>query len=267
MDEMKNIVDTHAHLDDERFSGDIANVLQRFESVGGLFLINNSSDIKGLVKGIRLANEYPQIFCTLGAHPYEALNYITDEFEKHIFANADNSKVVAIGEIGLDYHRPDSPREAQKEIFVRQLQIANELKLPVTLHSRDSYQDLLDITAKHSALIQNGGVVHCFSSSAEVAEQLLKRGFYISFTGTITFSNSRQGEFIAKSIPIDKILCETDCPYLAPTKYRGKRNEPSYVVEIIDKLSQIYEVSYQQMAQQLLKNTLKLFTKISQVSY
>lgn len=259
---MKNIIDTHTHLDDERLFNDIDNILQKFETAGGLFLINNSSDINGLIQGVKLANNYPQIYCTLGAHPYEALNYQQDMFDKHIYDNANNSKVVAIGEIGLDYHLPDLPRQEQQQIFIRQLHIANELKLPVTIHSRDSCQDMLDITKKYSNIISNGAVIHCFNSSAEVAKEYIRRGYYISFTGTITFSNSRQGEFIAKVIPIDKILCETDCPYLAPTKYRGKRNEPAYVVEVVEKLSQIYGVTYQKMAGQILDNVLKLFTKI-----
>lgn len=256
------MIDTHVHLDDSRYNGELDNVVEQYLQHGVQFVINNSCDIDTLNSGIALANKYPSVFCTLGIHPHTA-DTLTDEIIDKMRTLSAHPKVVAIGEIGLDYYYDNCDRQVQRDAFVRQLQLAHQLSLPVTLHIRDAYGDAVEILKDNSKYLNNGVLWHCYSGSAELARQMAKLGHYFAFGGAITFKNANKDEVI-KNVPITQVLCETDCPYMTPVPLRGKTNYPHYVSYVVDKLAQVYGVTTQQMNEQILSNCYTLFNKISQ---
>ena len=253
------MIDTHAHLDDHAYDKDRQQIIDNFEKDGIDFVINNSCDVEEMTAGFLLAQKYDKIYCTVGMHPYYPEKF-TPKFVADMEEYAKSPKVVAVGEIGLDYHLP-CDKEAQKQMFSAQLQIADKLGLPVTLHIRDAYQDALDVLTENKQYLNKPVVWHCYSGSAEFAKQLVKMGHYFSFGGAITFKNAKKEEVLL-AIPTDRIMSETDCPYMAPTPFRGPRNEPKMTKLVIEKMAQVYQLSFEEMEKILYQNTLKVFDRI-----
>jgi len=249
------LFDTHAHLDDIKFNDDREEVIQKIIDSGVGKLVNIGADIESSENSIALAEKYDFIYAAVGVHPHDAKS-VTEETLKKLEKMAANKKVVAIGEIGLDYFYDNSPRELQKYWFAQQLKLAEKLKKPVIIHTRDAIADTLEILKNSTAT----GIIHCFSGSAEVAEQFLNMGFYISFAGPLTYKNARHSVEAAKIVPLDRLLIETDCPYLAPEGHRGKRNDSSLVGLVCDKMAQIKGISYDEMAEITFKNAERVYT-------
>ena len=230
------IFDSHAHYDDEAFNEDREKVIQGLNEKGVIGVLNCGASLDGAKKSVELSNKYDFIYSAVGVHP-EYANIVNEEVIEELKNLTHYPKVRAIGEIGLDYFYEGNPsREIQKAAFRLQMKLAKELKLPVVIHDRDAHKDTLDILKEFPEVI---GVVHCFSGSVEFAKECLKLGYYIGFTGVITFKNAKKTAEVAKEVPMDRILVETDCPYMAPTPHRGKRNQSDYIQYIIEKISEI----------------------------
>jgi len=239
------LVDTHAHLQWATFDEDRENVLDRARKVNVKYIVNVGFDLDGSRKAIELAEKHRGLYATVGIHPHNASQSNENILDK-LRNLSKNPKVVAIGEIGLDYYRNLSPRQVQKKVFESQLLLAKELELPVVIHNRDAHADTLEMLSKFRGKIE--GVMHCFSGSKEMAEQCVRLGFYISFAGPITFPNSHRLQEIAKRIDLDKILLETDSPWLAPQDKRGKRNEPTFLPFIAEKIAKLRDMSVDELA-------------------
>lgn len=251
------LIDSHAHLDDKRFDADRLQVIERAVQNKLQLIINAGHDLESSQRSIALAAQYPFIYATVGVHPHDAKNVPADYLQQ-LEAMASQPKVVAIGEIGLDYYYDHSPREVQREVFLAQLRLAKKLNLPVAIHLRDAYGDFLEIM-RQEKLSPIKGVMHCFSGSGEVAKECLDMGFYISFAGPVTFKNADKLKQVAAGIPMDKILIETDCPYLTPTPYRGKRNEPAYVQHVAEEIALLKNTTATAVAEAVWHNAMKLF--------
>ncbi|WP_088188640.1 TatD family hydrolase [Desulfosporosinus sp. FKA] len=250
------IWDTHAHLDDEVYEEDFQDVLERIKSSGISRVTNVGYDLPSSKRSVQLAQNYDFIYAAIGIHPHNAEEF-SDDVMAQLQALAQQPKVLAWGEIGLDYYRDLSPRAIQQEVFVQQIDLANKVGLPIVIHDRDAHQDVLEIVKAHPP--KHGGVFHCYSGSWEMAKVLLKLGFYLSFAGPLTFKNARHTVEVARNAPIDRILAETDSPYLTPEPRRGKRNEPAYVREVVRKLAEIKELSIEEMALQTMHNAETIF--------
>jgi len=230
------IFDSHAHYDDEAFNEDRENVIMGLNDKGVIGVLNCGASMDGARMSVKLAKKYDFIYAAVGVHPEYAYE-VNDEIVSELRSLTGFSKVKAIGEIGLDYYHDENPdREIQKVAFRRQMELARELKLPVVIHDRDAHMDTLDILKEFPEVI---GTIHCFSGSVEFARECLKLGYYIGFTGVITFKNAKKIVEVARELPMDRILVETDCPYMAPVPNRGKRNESDYIKYIIDKIAEI----------------------------
>ncbi|MGN1195268.1 MAG: TatD family hydrolase, partial [Acutalibacteraceae bacterium] len=219
-----NIFDTHAHYDDEKFDGDRAEVLSLVKNNGVCKIIDCGCDLKSSLAAVKLSKDYDFIYAAVGVHPHEAEEACEDDFLQ-IQKLYSNPKIVAVGEIGLDYHYDFSPRDKQIEVFERQLILANELNLPVIVHDREAHEDMMNLLKKH----RPKGVVHCFSGSAESAREIVSLGMYIGLGGAVTFKNARKPLEVAAYVPDDRLLLETDCPYMAPVPFRGKRCDSSMI--------------------------------------
>ena len=249
------IMDSHAHLMDEMYNEDLKEVIERCKENNLKNVINIGYNENTSKKAIDLANEYDWMYATIGMHPDECNIEKPDfTFIKNL---AKNPKVVAIGEIGLDYHYESTNKENQRKAFVKQIQLANELKLPVVIHSRDADMDMLKILKENK--IENNFVMHCFSSSIEIAKEVIKMGAYISLAGTVTFKNAKNLLEVAKIIPEDRLLVETDCPYLTPEPNRGKRNEPVNVWYTAKKIAELREISLEKLCKITNNNTQKFY--------
>lgn len=231
------LVDSHCHLDGEKYSHDLDAVLERAFQAGveRILCIGTGDGPPELDCAIRLAERYPQILATVGVHPHEAAKCTPKTFDD-LRALGRHQKVVAFGEIGLDYHYDFSPRDAQKDVFVEQLRIATELELPLTIHTREAWDDTMEILADHW---HGPTVLHCFTGDAVQARQALDRGYYLAFGGVLTFRTAENIREAAKITPDDRLLVETDAPYLAPLPWRGKRNEPSFMAETVRRLAEV----------------------------
>lgn len=241
--------DSHAHLDDEKFDGDrdlVALSLSEYEISG---VLNVCSSISKIDLCLEIAQKYDFIFAAVGVHPHEASLASDAIFEKMITA-AKNPKVIAYGEIGLDYYYDFSPREVQRKVFEAQIEIAYDLRLPIVIHSRDAHQDVYDILKAQRQKIHYG-MMHMFSGSWEGAKTLMDLGLFISLGGPVTFKNAVNSVEIAKKIPLDKLLIETDCPYMSPHPLRGKRNHPGNVRLIAQKIAEIRGISISELVQSL----------------
>ena len=231
-------IDSHVHLDVPQFDADRVEVIDRAKAADvDMFLEIAGSQISdgSLEAGLALSRDYPFIYAAVGVHPHEASLYDGD-LERRLLAMSEEEKVIGWGEIGLDYYYDNSPREIQRRVFRRQLDLAVERNLPVIIHTRDAEEDTLEILHESRA---RTGVIHCFTGTEKLAEEAIEMGFYISFSGVLTFKNAQHLREIALKAPIDRLLIETDCPYLSPVPYRGKRNEPAYVRETAAKLAEI----------------------------
>ena len=250
------IWDTHAHLDDPVYSEDLEEITVRMQSSGISRVTNVGCDLSSSERSVKLAQDYDSIYAAIGIHPHYAEG-ATDETWAKLLLLAKQPKVLAWGEIGLDYYRDLSPRPIQKEIFIQQIKLANEVGLPIVIHDRDAHQDVLEIVKAHPP--KYGGVFHCYSGSWEMAKVLLNLGFYLSFAGPVTYKNARHTVEVAVHAPMDRILVETDSPYLTPEPRRGKRNEPTYVREIVKKLAEIKNLPFEDVALQTICNAETIF--------
>ncbi|MFZ5642776.1 MAG: TatD family hydrolase [Bacillota bacterium] len=221
------LVDTHAHLDIEEFDKDRDEVIGRAVESGVAAIVNASFDMDSSYRSVALAESHEMIYALVGVHPHDA-DEVPKNYLEQLESLSKRRKVVAMGEMGLDYYRDLSPRTVQQKVFREQLALARELDIPVVIHDRDAHSDVMEIL-KGDSLPKRGGVMHCYSGSWEMAREFMKMGFYISIAGPVTFPNAAKLRDIAVKLPMDRILIETDCPYLAPQKWRGKRNEPAYV--------------------------------------
>ncbi len=250
-------IDSHAHLDDERFD------LDRVELINSLYendietVLNPGADLKTSKAAVALADKYSFIYAAVGCHPHDS-KYMNDETMNIFRELCKNKKVIGIGEIGLDYYYDNSDRETQKLWFREQIKLAKELDLPYIVHDRDAHEDIFRIM-KEEQYSGTRGILHCYSSSVEMAREFVKLGFYISLGGPVTFKKAKTPKQVAKEIPLDRLLIETDCPYLTPEPYRGKRNEPKYVKYIAEEIAAIREVSIEVIAQKTKENFMRLF--------
>lgn len=251
------LFDTHAHLDDDRFDGDRDEVIQKCKQDGIELIMNAGSNVETSVKSISLAGKYDFIYASVGVHPHDA-SAMDEETAEVLAALAENKKVRAIGEIGLDYHYDLSPRDVQKKRFIEQIDLARQLKLPIIVHDREAHGDVMDIFRK-TRVKEVGGVLHSFSGSAEMALECLKLGLYISISGSVTFNNARKTVEAVKEVPLDMLLIETDSPYLTPVPHRGKRNYPGYVRYVAEKIAEIKGISFEEVAQKTMENGKRLF--------
>lgn len=257
-------VDSHAHLDVPNYDADRAEVIARAQAAGvELMLEIAGSDIgKGsLPNGLRLAEEHSFIYAAVGLHPHEASLY-GEALEAELLTATQHPKVIGWGEIGLDYHYDHSPREVQRRVFARQLELARQRQLPTIIHTREAENDTIAILQEHWAQgggAEIGGIIHCFTSTQALADAALTMGFSISFSGVVTFKMAEELRTVARSVPLDRLLVETDCPFLAPVPHRGKRNEPAFVVETARKLAELKSVTVEEIAQVTTANFKRLF--------
>jgi len=240
------LIDTHAHLQDEDLQKDLENVLTRAAEAGVEKIICVGYDLKSSQEAVNLARKYRQIYAVVGVHPHDAAHLDEKTLEK-LYVMAKDPRVVAIGEIGLDFYRDLSPRDLQRQAFRDQIKLAQELGKPIVIHDRDAHQEVLDIIKQEKAG-RNQGIMHCYSGELPLAVELIKEGFYISFAGPLTFKNARKSQEVAARIPMDKILVETDCPYLAPEPFRGKLNEPAHVKYTAAKLAALRNKNIDEVA-------------------
>jgi TatD DNase family protein len=254
------LVDSHCHLADPEFDPDRDQVIGRAREAGVryLLLVGTGTTYKEISAVLPIAEQNEGACAAAGIHPHEARHFLASDLgELRQFAS--HPRFLALGEIGLDYHYDHSPRDAQAEILIRQLELARELKLPIVIHCRDAWPDLRAIVKEHWRSTGLEGVLHCFTGSREDAFDLMDCGFFVSFAGNLTFKNAGGLRETARQIPPDKLLAETDSPYLAPVPYRGKRNEPAYVREVVRALAALRNIGEGEMAMQILQNFWRLF--------
>ena len=257
------LFDTHTHLDDRQFTDDFDAVVQRALDQGVSKMMIIACEEASSKLSLELSKKDSHLYCSIGVHPQDASTWrepLLDDFRQMIKANPD--KIRAIGEIGLDYHYEFSPRDVQREVFKKQIELAAECGLPVIVHDREAHGDCLEIIqsfAKAGRLPAMPGVFHCYSGSYEMAKLLLGIGFYISFAGPITFKNAHRAVELLPQIPLDRLLIETDCPYLAPEPMRGHRNEPSYVRFVAAKVAEIHHLPVSEIEEITTANACRLF--------
>ncbi len=254
------LLDSHAHLDHSDFDADRDAVIMRARAAGLQYLlsIGGGDGPDHMDEALSIAKRYEWIYATVGVHPHEARQAEDRHFDM-VRSAAGDPKVVAIGEIGLDYHYEHSPREVQKRVLIRQLELAREVKLPIVIHCREAWSDLRQIIGDHWARAGIGGFLHCFSGSREDAVAFLDWGFLLSFAGNLTFKKAEPLRAVAREVPVDRLLSETDSPFLAPAPYRGKRNEPAYVLEVTRELASLHNLSEEDMGRQAVANFARLF--------
>ena len=251
------LFDTHSHLNAEQFKEDLQEVIARMKEVGVSYTVVVGFDEVTIKKAIELAETHDFIYAAVGWHPVDAID-MTEEHLEWLEELAAHPKVVALGEMGLDYHWDKSPKEVQKEVFRKQVRLARKVNLPIIIHNRDATQDIVDILKEENAS-EVGGIMHCFSGSVEVAKQCVEMNFLISLGGPVTFKNAKKPKEVAMEIPMEQLLIETDCPYLTPHPFRGQRNEPSYVKLVAEEIAKLKGLSYEEVAIKTTENAKKLF--------
>ncbi len=251
------IFDSHAHYDDKAFDDDRDSILTHLFNNNISGIINVGCDLKTSKTSVELSNKYSHIWAAVGIHPQDASN-VTSSYLKILRDYLSLEKTVAIGEIGLDYHYDFSPRDVQKKIFEEQLKLAKELDIPVIIHDREAHADTLELLK----IYQPRGVVHCFSASLEMANEIIKLGMYIGLGGSVTFKNAKNPILVAKNVPIDKILLETDCPYMTPVPFRGTRCDSSMIKYTAEKIASERNIDVNALISTAKENTLRLFNKI-----
>ena len=247
--------DSHAHLDEACFQEDFESILRRMAVARVTRMMNIGCDEPSSVRSVRLAERFEWIWAAVGSHPDDAAS-VDEALIARYRALAAHPRVRAIGEIGLDYHYEDVPREIQQQAFRLQLQLADELELPVVVHEREAHEDGLRIIAEFPRV---RGVFHCYSGSLEMAKELVRRGWYIGLTGVVTFKNARKAVEVASALPLDRLLIETDCPYMAPVPFRGKRNDPSYVPLVAARIAELRGLSPEAVGEATARNACSLF--------
>lgn len=250
------LIDTHTHLNDEKFDEDRTEVINRAKESGVEYIINIGYNKETILSTMELIEKYDFIFGAIGWHPNDA-HEMKDEDLQWIEALSKHPKILAIGEIGLDYYWDFAPKDVQQRVFREQIRMAKRLKLPIIIHDRDAHQDILAIL-KEEGVEEIGGIMHSFSGSLEMANECMKLGFYISFSGPITFRNAKKPKEIAVNIPLDRILVETDSPYLTPEPYRGKRNESAYVKHVAEKIAELRGIELEEVEKLTSQNARKI---------
>lgn len=255
-------VDSHCHIDGEAFDADRDEIVQRAKDSGvkAMLTVGTGNPHNGEIeKAVRVAEKYENVFASVGVHPHDAKLY--DDEAENILVNLIKSseKVIAWGEIGLDYYYDHSPRDVQREVFIRQIRKARELNLPIIIHSRESDDETVEILTNECSYENFRGIMHCFGGTAKMAEDLMKIGFMISFAGNVTFKKAENLREAARVVPLDKLLIETDCPFLTPIPFRGKRNEPAYVVHTARFLADFYNMSLETIAENTTRNFTAFF--------
>lgn len=250
----RNIFDTHAHYDDSRFDEDRDELLSSLSEKGVSHIVNCGCDLKSSLTTLALAEKYDFVYAALGVHAHEA-EEATDSDLNEIEKLYSHPKVVAVGEIGLDYHYDFSPRERQIEVFERQIKLANELDLPIIVHDREAHEDTMNLLKKYKPK----GVVHCFSGSVEMAKEILKLGMYIGMGGAVTFKNAVKPVEVTRMLPLDRLLLETDAPYMTPVPFRGKRCDSAHIAYTAEKIAEIKSIDTQQLIDICNENGKRLF--------
>jgi len=251
------LFDSHAHYNDDRFSADRDEVLSGMQDNNVGLIMNACSSIDEIEDILKTVEKYPFMYGSVGVHPHEVGN-MSDKDIDILKKYASHDKIKAIGEIGLDYYYDNSPRDIQKKWFARQIELAKEVNLPIIIHDRDAHADTMDILKACNAQAC-GGVFHCYSGSSQMAKQILDMGLYIAFGGSLTFKNAKMPKESARYVPLDKILLETDCPYLAPEPFRGKRNSSLFMYRVAEEIALIKGVSVQEVERATFENAKRCF--------
>ncbi|WP_017754907.1 TatD family hydrolase [Calidifontibacillus oryziterrae] len=251
------LFDTHVHLNARQYAEDEEEVIKRAKTEGVSTMVCVGFDQETINGAIRIAEQYDFIYAAVGWHPVDAID-MTAEDLVWLEKLAEHPKVVALGEMGLDYHWDKSPKDVQKDVFRKQIQLAKKVKLPIIIHNRDATQDIVEILKEEGAH-EVGGIMHCFSGSVETAKECIDMNFYISFGGPVTFKNAKKPKEVAIEVPLEKLLIETDCPYLTPHPYRGKRNEPAFVKLVAQQIAELKGITYEELAKKTSENAKRLF--------
>lgn len=249
------LFDTHAHLDDRAFDADRETLIKSLPEKQIGLLMNPGCNLASSRQAVVLAERYSWIYAAVGSHP-DAAGVFDDQVLEQYRALCANAKVKAIGEIGLDYHYEDVPREQQKRCFQAQMELAEQVGLPVIVHEREAHQDGMAMVSQFPKVT---GVFHCFSGSLELANWLVERGWYIGFTGVLTFQNARRAVEVASAIPLERIVLETDCPYMAPAPFRGRRNDPGYLYRMAERLAELRGLPVEQIHRITMENGKRLY--------
>lgn len=260
------VIDSHCHIDGKQFDDDRDEVVNRARAAGvaAMLMVGTGDPYKGEIdRAVAVAERYDNVYASVGVHPHDAKLY-DDKAERHLIELAKHDKVIAWGEIGLDFYYDHSPRDVQVEAFRRQISVARELGLPIIVHSRDANDDTVEILRGEYAMwadksVRVPGIMHCFGGTPEMAKALMEVGFLISFAGNVTFKKADDLREAARVVPLDKLLVETDCPFLTPEPHRGKRNEPAFVVHTARFLADLYGVDLKTLGDQTTQNFLGLF--------
>lgn len=255
--QLPSLVDSHAHLDGGQYNSDRDETIQRAHDNGISHILTIGCDLASSAASVALASKHPNIYAAVGVHPHDA-SEITAETLQQLEQLLARPKVVALGEIGLDFFRDRSPRDIQREAFRQQIRLAKKVDKPIIVHDRDAHDEVLQILEEENAA-EVGGVLHCFSGDVTMAKTCLAMGFYLSFPGTITYPKNEEARDVVRAVPIDKMLVETDCPYLSPQKFRGKRNEPAYVRYTAEKIAEIKGLTIEDVARVTSRNCFDLF--------
>lgn len=250
------LIDTHTHIDMENFADRFDEVMQTAKDYGVEKVVIPGVEPSGFDRIIKLCEEYPDVYGAVGVHP-EELNSYNEEAENKIKELLKHKKIIAVGEIGLDYYWDKSQVKKQKEIFERQILIAKQAQKPILVHDREAHLDSFEILKKTNAA-ETGVVMHCFSGSPEFAQQCINEGFYIAIGGVVTFKNAKKVKEVAKTVPLDKLLLETDAPYMTPVPFRGKENQPAYVKFVAEEIAKLRGVSFEEIAEATTTNAKKL---------
>lgn len=253
------MIDSHVHLDDAKFDYDRENLIENLKEYGLDRVYNIGADLESSIASVELADKYEIIKAVIGVHPHAASEY-NQEVEDKLIELAKNENVRAIGEIGLDYYYDNSPRDIQVQVFKKQIELANKLKLPIVVHSRDAAKETFDIISSYKEKYKDlKFLIHCFSQSVEMMREYVKMGCYIALGGVVTFKNSKVPKEVAKEVPLENLLLETDCPYLAPEPMRGKRNEPMFIKYSAQKIAEIRGISLEELLKATDENTRRFY--------
>lgn len=253
------MIDSHVHLDDAKFDYDRENLIENLKEHGLDRVYNIGADLESSIASVELADKYEIIKVVIGVHPHAASEY-NQEVEDKLIELAKNENVRAIGEIGLDYYYDNSPRDIQVQVFKKQIELANKLKLPIVVHSREAAKETFDIISSYKEKYKDlKFLIHCFSQSVEMMREYVKMGCYIALGGVVTFKNSKVPKEVAKEVPLENLLLETDCPYLAPEPMRGKRNEPMFIKYSAQKIAEIRGISLEELLKATDENTRRFY--------
>ncbi|WP_026908521.1 TatD family hydrolase [Paucisalibacillus globulus] len=251
------LFDTHVHMNAEQFKQDRDEVIKRAFETGVNYMVVVGFDRETIPLAIEIAEQYETIYAAVGWHPVDAID-MTDEDLEWIEELSSHPKVVALGEMGLDYHWDKSPKDIQKEVFRKQIQLAKKVKMPIIIHNREATEDIIEILQEENAK-EVGGIMHCYNDSVKYVQTCLDMNFYISLGGPVTFKNAPLPKEVAVEVPLDRLLIETDAPFLAPHPNRGKRNEPAYVELVAEKIAELRGISFEEFSNQTTENALRFF--------